>query len=60
MKDVYCPFCGVKLNIKTDAQIDFDIRHANSKVWCIPCQRYVKFSLKGAGAAQTEEEQKKA
>ena len=46
MKDVYCPRCGVKLNIKTDAEVDFDIRHANSKVWCIPCQRYIKFSLK--------------
>ena len=46
MNEVRCPICGVKLNMKTDAEVDFDIRRADSKIWCIPCQRYIKFSLK--------------
>ncbi len=55
MKDVKCPLCGVKLNLKTDAEVDFDIRHADSKVWCIPCQRYIKFSLKSPKDTNAEE-----
>jgi hypothetical protein len=45
MKNVYCPRCGVKLNFQTEEEVDFSIKNADSRVWCIPCQRYIKFSL---------------
>ena len=57
MENVNCPICGVKLNIKTDNEVDFDVRKADSKVWCVPCQRYIKFSMKKK-PEQTAEEKK--
>lgn len=41
-----CPICGQKLNLLTKRDIDYNIKNADSKVWCIICQRHIKFSLR--------------
>ncbi len=43
-RKVNCPICGKYLmSVGNDKYIDFDMRHADQKIFCVNCKRKIKY-----------------
>lgn len=58
-RKVNCPICNKMLMLVEDnVYIDFDMRHANQKIFCQNCKRKIKYSeVKKLDSNRTESKQ---